>query len=269
MLRQVAASWPTIKARLRLLSEEFQSEESRNISFVVSEQYLPSATIDDCSSELAYKRIFLASLFDLIAFLCECSGDFMADRLRHTVFPVMATWIRHFIHRLRPQSHAEALRKSISSLEEAALTKFPCTNELEWSESERQLFISILRCITRVMQQVDCGKALTSTLPKTGQMLLVFLEIRNDVEVVAAVMKSLKSMLRIDCGLLRRPLLELSGRGIRQCPLPYFDAGLDSSGNVRLDVFSCTETTLLDPRLGTPYEELLSFAESLPEQSVF
>ncbi|KAG7347866.1 hypothetical protein IV203_016571 [Nitzschia inconspicua] len=288
ILRQVAASWPSVKARLRSLSEDIIASggnSKRKLSLFLSTPP-PSGILEP--SNHASERIFLASSFDLIAFLCECSGDFLADRLKQTVFPIMAKWLRHYIEHRAPRSQCRTTETSSNTPESPLLgrdeslpttlaSKSSSTNDgLNWNESERKLFISIIHCLTRVMDQDECGKAMTSYLPNVGQMLLSFLDLDHDDEVVLYIMRCLKSILRIDSDAMLRSLLDLSGSGIPKCRIEFHGTEPDSvCGSWKKPSLVCgsngdlaTDQKQFDIRLGARCEELLSFAKSLPEQSL-
>jgi hypothetical protein len=286
ILRQVADSWPSIKARLRSLSEEIQSADTRAVSLVFASPPMAQSR-NDRSSDLSFKRIFLAYLFDLIAFLCECSGDFMADRLRNTAFPVMASWLRDILQRntsskLHPTSTTSPMSLPPSSINQSAkIWSSECTNfnldgRFRWNESERKLFLSIVRCLGRILQQEDCGKSLFSILSQAGQMLLACLDVDDDVEVEASVMECLKSILLVDSGVLRRALLDLSECGVPPCPLKrhlkghsengdvaFRSAAIDQPRNISIAGDFHRSSNLLRARC----QELLCFVQSLPEQS--
>jgi hypothetical protein len=279
ILRQVADSWPSIKARLSTLSDDIQSEDSSPV--YVSLMLLNSSlshTTKSGSEELAFKRIFLAHLFDMIAFMCECGGEFMVDRIKSTVFPVIVTWFRHFGPRQvkpsprqssHPYAHGLECSHLIKDVGPSSATVFPVSsNTLKLRDSERRLFLSVIRCLTRILRQDDCGKALLSILPKAGLMLLPFLGFDDDVELEVCLMDCLKCILQIDCDILRRALLDLSGCSVPLCPIrsriePYGNRDMDLSTRVLTP--ACRGLNVLQ---ATKCHDLLLFAETLAEQSL-
>jgi hypothetical protein len=218
------------------------------------------------SEGLAPNRTFLSYLFDLIAFLCECGGDFMVDRIKSSVFPVMLTWFQHFgpqQTKSSPQQTIHCFARGVELLDEdtSSVTLFPTTSDsLKLGDSERQLLLSIVRCLTRILRQRDCGRALLSVLPKAGLMLLPFVQVADDDELQACVMDCLKCILHLDCVALRRALLDLSGCSILPCPL---QSRIDRNGSKMEMMLSARLITL-----ATKCRDLLLYAENLPEQTL-
>ncbi|KAL3922927.1 MAG: hypothetical protein SGILL_001940, partial [Bacillariaceae sp.] len=247
------------------------------------------------ANQVPFKRIFLANLFDLIAYLCECSGDFMADRFRNFVFPTISTQFRSLLHRQKTKQERQRLLhenvaatkrsplllekesskdESSSATSRSLVSKSAPDNAFQWSDTERQLVLAMLNCLTRAFQQKDCGPALQSILGSAGTLVLPLLEIDNDSNIEDATMDCLKSILRINCDILWRPLLELSGKGIPPCPLKIswslngVGHTVTPSENVRANTFTVPANPKDNHVLAVRCRELLSFAESLPEQSI-
>lgn len=279
------------------LSEELEagSKGTTSVSLVlVSSESLPTVTGN--ANQAPFKRIFLANIFDLIAHLCECSGDFMADRFRNFVIPVVAVQLRSLLQRHKSkQERLRLLQKSTSTHTESihvphcqfinplpttSLSEYSVSNPhadnnnnktFDWSDTERQLVLSMLHCLTRALRQDDCGPALRSNLGSVGSMVLPLLEIGNDADIEGATMDCLKSVLQIDCDTLWRPLLELSGTGIPSCPLNIRSTSNSPSASMISDSFapgmepSCDRD---DSLVAVRCRELLSFVELLPEQKI-
>jgi hypothetical protein len=129
-------------------------------------------------------------------------------------------------------------------------------------DSEHRLLLSILRCLGRVLRQEECSRALKSILASLGSTLLPLLDIENDFEIEGLTRDCLKSILRIDCDILWRPLLELSGNGIPLCPI-----NINQGSKTRRDasIQDGGEKSILASRC----HELLTFVDSLPEQTLF
>lgn len=279
ILRQVADSWPSIKARLITLSEEIQNAESRPVYVsivLLNPSHSQPSKIG--SEELAFKRMFLAHLFDLIAFMCECGGDFMVDRIKSTIFPVMVTWLRHFGPRQTKPSLRQATSPYARGLERPYLiqderTLFPASSDTpKFRHSERRLLLSITRGLSRILRQDDCGKALLSILPEAGLMLLPLLEFVDDVEIEVCVMDCLKCILQIDCDMLRRALLDLSGCCVTPC---LIQSRIDPDGKRKIKLPKIgLPTQILAPAsrgnllLATKCHDLLLYAETLAEQTL-
>jgi hypothetical protein len=292
ILRQVSDSWPAIKARLLTLSEEIQAagREASSVSLVVRSHEMSVPAPTD-ANQVPFRRIFLANIFNLVAFLCECSGDFMADRFRNFVFPVIATQLRCLLQRQKikqeqlrlVQNHHSASSRSLMLLQSKTSRSFPAPpspdpldkkiTTFDWSDTERQLVMAMLRCLTRAFQQKDCGLALQSILGLAGNLILPLLEIGNDTDIEGATMECLKSILQIDCDILWRPLLDFSGSSIPPCPLRIHSAPTSHPSNAEKS--TCVNTphsrTSLDGHnslMTVRCCELIFFAESLSEQRI-
>ena len=178
------------------------------------------------TTDVSTQRIFLSNLISLIAVFCECSGDFMASRFRNDVWPIMARQLGYLLQREEKRSIKTSDMKSLllqDSESSSNVLTLPTTTtsntDFPWNDSERQLVLSILRCLDRTMKQEECGKALESILVPVGTLLLPLLGCDNDIELESLTMDCLKSILRINYDILWRPLFELSGTGIPRCRL--------------------------------------------------
>lgn len=274
ILRQVADSWPSVKARLVTLSKETSIATARGVSTVIIPIQQPSSIIrNEPKIEIATHRFFLAKLFSLVAYLCQCSGDFMAERFQNDVWPVAARQLSDMLHRMPMQlqrGSRQRLGPSQSLLSQGghlgmdALT----LNSREerpgshWSVSERKLAISIFCCLDRAIGNEDCGRALYKLLPAVGSMMLPFLD-ADDSDILTLTMNCLKSILSIDCDVLLRPLLELTGQGLPPSPLLL---RTNTNDRTRPTLFSMQHEEPHTSSLASRCQELLVFAESLPEQ---
>lgn len=228
----------------------------------------------------------------------------MADRFRNFVFPTIATQFRGLLHRQKTkqqrqrllQESANATKRSALSLEnESTTVASPSTSSItprslvsksnsddsfQWSDTERQLVLSMLRCLTRAFQQKNCGPALQPILGSVGTLVLPLLEVDNDIDVEGATMDCLKSILLIDCDILWRSLLELGCVGIPPCPLNItcssksVEKAATPSDNTLLATAAAAASNVPSSvnheshLLAVRCRELLSFAESLAEQPI-
>lgn len=244
------------------------------------------------TDNVPYKRIFLANLFDLVAFLCECSGDFMVDRFRNHVFPVIASQLKDALQKTIQQGHQQRIQDSLALKNSFALSNdLPSaspalrrslvptasgSNSFQWSDSERQLILSMIRCLSRVLQQEDCGRALRNLLSQAGLMLIPFLDVGDDFQVESSAMDCLKTILRINCDVLWRPLLELSGNGMPPCPLqlPMDTNRVNHNKMITVDSLAVVEQFPDSTAAGKTHllakrsRELMAYVETLPEQPI-
>ena len=189
----------------------------------------------------------------------------MADRFKNDVWPVISRHLGNLI--TKQESKDRLLEKQfdrklkIQDLEDAVRAR---SSTSYWSDSERLLILSILKCLVRVFQHKDCGFALSGILASAGSMLLPFLD-NNDHEVVRFAMQALKNIITIDCDVIWRPLVHLSGRGMPRCPL----ANICHISNKVLSNKVAPQVSLSeenDSDLSLRCQELIDFIKSLPEQ---
>jgi len=327
VLRQIADSWPSIRARLKTLSEEILISKRCNSSVVLflNNNNCRSANNDGryntnklgTTHDVGTQRIFLTQLFALVATMCECSGDFFAERFRNDVWPVMACHLEDLLKQLQrqqqrqpyvdstagtiigtPQQQNAHSTSTIVSIEDSrqsistkirdvtssasVLRSLETRGSFRLSDTERQLIIAILTCLNRVFQQEDCGKAVHNVLGSIGFTLLPLLDdaLEDDLKIQEITMDCLKNILRIDCDILRKPLMELSFTIMPCCPLLDFrnnqgseddNIGDEETSNSSQKVIKTSLLTTRSTRnrnLVTRCKELLDFVEKLPEQSL-
>ena len=188
----------------------------------------------------------------------------MSDRFKNDVWSVVARQLGHLIekqgkHELALERQLEN-RLKIQPLQNSVVVQ---TNESSWSDSERLLILSILKCLGRVFQHKDCGFALSMVFPSASSMLFPFLD-NNDDAIAASAMEALKAVAEIDCDILWRPLLELSGRRIPPCPLKR---PLDKSNTSSQSSTAITMTPpQVNSKLALKCQKLMEYIELLPEQ---
>lgn len=272
ILRQVADSWPSIRARLKSLSDVILHSYSgrRSNLVLVLNQSNATGSQRKKPEDIGTQRIFLSKLFQLIATMCECSGDFFADRFRNDVWPVMARHLKYLLEELQRQRETQAssiasgqkMITTIGNSNDASLALSSRTNfSFKISETQGQLIVSILKCLNRILEQEDCGKAVKKLLDSIGSTLLPLLDIEDQTTIQELSMDCIRSILKIDSDVLRRPLVELSGTKIPPCPLKFKKAPL-----LVLDV--TPSRTGNRSTMGNRCHELLAFADSLPEQAI-
>jgi hypothetical protein len=217
ILRQTATSWPSIKARLLTVSEAVLESRKSNSLWIVRSAHVHPAVP---APEVATQRIFLAKSFTLVATMCECNGEFMADRFKNDIWTVASRHLSQHLEERERNVRARPEREDQMTIfrKESDNHKSHCL--FAWSDSERLLILAILKCVGRVFRQEECGPALSSIMPLAATMLLPFLDCDDDDEpIFSSAMQALKSIALVDSDVLWRPLAQLSGRGIPPCPL--------------------------------------------------
>jgi hypothetical protein len=264
-LRQVASSWPAIKARLVTVSDELSKPDG--LISLLNINGSENAALEDDGAKDAVRRVFLAKLFTLVAALCECSGEFMADRFKTDVWKLA---VRHLGSNLQRQERKTA-NPPLRELHNPRREKLAAA-ESDAPESERLLVASILGCIKRVFHQRDCSAALTPIMESAGTLLLPYLE-HDDKNIRLSASQTLKIIVSLDYDVLRRPLLVLSGLGIpplsRMKNLRHPSSSLThqtrtyTTLNGRDDIRACTDSSVSEE-----CGHLLQFIDTLPEQKV-
>jgi hypothetical protein len=250
ILRQVGSSWPAIKARLVSTSDEIIFSQRAKSVVVLRPQHVQSSSPNQ---ELAVHRMFLAKLTSLIAAMSEGSGEFITDRFKNEVWPVMSMQLAFLVDK---QDRANRLLESSKEkIRDGALTKSSAV-VTTLQDSEKSLILAIMDCLVRVFRVPDCGKALAGLVSSIGAVLLPFLD--NDEKVSELTLEALKTIAGVDCDALWRPLLHLSGRGIPSCPL--------NSSNSQLTTFKKPDS-LFQP-WAAKATELVEYIEKLSEQAL-
>jgi hypothetical protein len=159
------------------------------------------------TDDVGMQRIFLAKLFTLVATMCECTGDFFAERFRNDVWPVMASHLGYLLEQLQHQpifsslTRTNALPRNVYPASIILNTKHPSLLRegrsedvslplsvetrklLKLSNTHRGLYIAMLTCLHRVYQKEDCGKAVHMVLNSVGLTLLPLLDIENESKI--------------------------------------------------------------------------------------
>lgn len=301
ILRQVADCWPVIRARIRTISEEILS---CNIDILSLNIVLPNIAMspgngNDRNSlngfrvtDTGTQRIFLTKLFSLVGTMCECSGDFFCDRFRNDVWPVMASHFEILLQKLQPQFYVrsvisttigtgmqQGIVRPSSSISSSRAVQEKAVIRL--SETEKQFIIAIITCLKRVFQQQDCGKAVQNLLTPIGFTLIPFLDdvIEDDFSIQELTMDCVKSILRIDCNILMRPLIDLSCSRIPSCPLLGAMVTNKCNNDVGETEIRNSPRKIHNPSIASSHangktnistrcKDLLDFIETLPEQSL-
>lgn len=247
-------SWPAIEARLVSVTNEIHF--SRANAIVVAKQVgIPAARQE---MDVSTKRVFLSSLFDLVATMAQCSQDFIASRFKNDVFPLLSKLLGDFAGDLSPSetSHDDSCRP----IRDVGVQ--PQSHPRQASEAA--LIVSILNCLAGVFRQPKCGRALADLIPTASTLILPFLGDR--AETGNACMSAIKEMVQIDCDATWRPLVLLSGKQFPP-PKPW-----GSAGEVKrpIALVAAAENEAPPPSLlAQRASDLVAFVETLPEQPLY
>jgi hypothetical protein len=224
--------------------------------------------------------------------MCQCSGDFMAERFRNDVWPIAARQLGESLQSnedlrssQRPFGGSQRLKREVEHKQLKDIENgLSLSTEVEkpwlrWSESEKALIITILQCLSYAIGNEECGKSLYTILAPVGAVLLPFLGV-DDPEVADLAMNCLGKILSIDCDIMLRSLLEVSGRGL---PLPPLRLRKNNQSSRKIAVQNFSQDTnstadvvsiqshadqLRTVGISKRCLELLDFIESLPEQTL-
>lgn len=224
ILRQIHTSWPAISANVKGTTASLRAPYTSTLLTVEQQKLPPSLSIANSGSN-AQNRVFLARLIELTAVMAECSEDFMARNFRSVVWASMSDVLSNY--------------KQSSLL----------------AASDVDLLQSIFSCIVRVFSCRDLSRSLHGLIPTIGYRLLFFLDAKKK-EVVLSCIDCLQHLLRVDYDALTRPLTELAGLVLPQCP---FDRSLDALQQQQPRK-KCQASLYA--------QQLLDFIEKLPEQDI-
>jgi hypothetical protein len=130
-------------------------------------------------------------------------------------------------------------------------------------DSEIQLLRAVIDCLNRVYKERALGLALSKLIASAGCMLFPFLDDDEDA-LASATLSALKSMMEIDNDVLYGPLLDLSGASIPPCPLK-----VESKRHQAKTITPSVSSPIGGSnRYQRAVDELLAFADSLPEQTL-
>jgi hypothetical protein len=189
--------------------------------------------------------------------MSEGAGEFMADRFKNEVWPVLSQQLGSFVER---QARSEGLLEDDKIRARKPLLEYRCgvgPHRQLRHDSEKSLIQAIMDCLQRVFGQHDCGRSLSVLVPLAGIVVLPFLD--DDDEVTSATFQALQRMAAIDSDALWRPLLHLMGQSIPRRPLkPHNTLSIKNDPK-----------ELPSHPLALKARELLDFIESLPEQALY
>eukprot|EP00980_Cylindrotheca_fusiformis_P001323 scaffold333_cov133-Cylindrotheca_fusiformis.AAC.49 len=247
-ISHAATSWPSIKARLHNVTEEVIGSERVDVSLILRATTSRGRQPED----VAKKRFFLSQILTLIATICECGGEFMAARFRDDVWPVLARFLERI---LKKEINVESKKIVLIGIQDEGSEEVQPTCKL--TDSERHLMHAIFECLGRVICILDLPER---TLAAIASTLLPFLDTSYyGKDIGERSMETLKKLAGKNCDVLCRPLLQLSGRGIPKFPII-------SKKDKLLSPQVSNKPKLL--QLETKANELLSYIEALPEQTL-
>jgi hypothetical protein len=242
-------AWPPIRARLVALTAEVQASRASSIVVIGHKGAFPTSS---AMADTSTKRVFLATLFNLLGIMSECSGEFIASRFRNDVFPLLGQLLGDFTVDSTASDFRHGGRSSKENLVSTGGQR---------QQSETLLITTMLRCLSVVFQEHACGRSLAGLVPSVGTLILPFLG-DDHVETRDACMDAIRQMVRIDCDALWRPLVHLSRGGVASAkPWESLDDAPSGSKESKKLMVS-TERSILECRAS----ELVAFIESLPEQ---
>lgn len=236
VLRHIGASWSAVISRIKAHSRVivWQSNSAPSTPFAVVRR--------DQAAAVTSHETALSSLVELVGTMCYASGSFMASRIRDEVWPLLA-----------PVLTAQQITSKSNRIEyyRQSATQALVRSTPELLTQGEKLVLAICRSLEKMFTNKDFASSATNLIPLVGTILLPFLS--SSSAVGEAVMSTLRSLLKVDCDALWRPLHSLSAKS-----MPRFDKKPHGSSSSEIG------ESLLQSRA----RELLSYADALPEQTI-
>ena len=255
VLRQVHSSWTAIASRLKAITSAVTQDAEA--SLIINKSSASTPTISD-KTNVGKKRVFLSKIFLLVQIIARAAGDFMSNRFRESVWPCLGRIIGAFARERHKAIEGQVGRKMLLLLEPGT----PAFQRSNRSTSERELLVSVMKCLTAVFDHRQLGLTLTNLIPTASVMISPFLD--DEPTVSSECVRALQSMLSIDADALWPQLMEMSGRKLPVCPLSITDYNssqvLAESGE-RKSSLLCTFSEAAG--------QLLDFTDALPEQALY
>jgi hypothetical protein len=246
LLPSINQIWPSILARLRFTIEKISGSRESQMVVKISPRQMVCSSDEKIAPgySLSSLPFFLESLLDLVATLCEVSGDFMRGRFEHDTWPLLAKLLG--IH-----------TKHLCST--SAGTKIDGSYETE--------IISMLSCIRRIYSARDCGLCLAHLIRVMSVIVLPFIQYPG--KIGSEAVGTIEALMRIDRCCLFRELHFVARR--KWGPNP-----INISGNAGEGTLITAEIPdslgFGDERNATMVKratDLISFASKLEEQLLF
>lgn len=189
----------------------------RNQAIIATNTQSKHKPNQDISSPL----MFLQSAFHLISSFGELAGDFMVDRFKSDVWPVMSKLINHFIV-MKPLRNGKRQTNQSTLIKSSPVQETSKGERTEYcAQTQKDSFdsaiIAIFNCVTRLFSEHSIGPKLSHLIPEIGNIFLPFLSDEGQIGIASEA--AVKSMLNIDPSTLLRGLYALSGEKLPINPL--------------------------------------------------
>jgi hypothetical protein len=248
LLPAIAEYWPSIVSRLRSTSSELHSKKMMSRSDLSIRQMMTTDQ-DESRSETSL-IVLLSKLLEIVSELCSISDGFFAGRFESDVYPVLAKLLGDCIP------------------EEMVMMEQKLSQTSSFGEERHSLLNPILTCLNCVFQ-TSCKSVLAGLISSCGTILLPLLSCKGRVGDDA--MDVLKTMLKVDCDILWRPIHRLSGEPFPCNPMRHLDKSMDQPNDHCTVVcrksalkFKPESCTIMSERA----KDLLLFINELPEQNI-
>jgi hypothetical protein len=247
LLPSINQIWPPILARLRFTAEKIIASREAQSPIKISPRQMLCSTNEEEKIAPGYSLssfpFFFQSLLDLVASLCEVSGDFMKSRFEHDAWPLIAKLLG---------VHAKRL------LSVTATTTVERVYETE--------IISMLNCVRRVYTAQDCGLCLVHLIPVVSIIVLPF--IQHPSKIGDEAVSTIEALMRIDRCCLYRELHSISRCKWGLNPLEVATTSADTITAVATPDL-CGVENERDATMIRRASYLITYASQLEEQLLF
>ncbi|KAL7575531.1 hypothetical protein ACA910_020111 [Epithemia clementina (nom. ined.)] len=262
ILRHAADSWPAISARFKATWSTLATGSRPNSYVALTRQNLilssaPQQSVAKSEAGIRYPNnrqnedsaqcfVLMENLIGLVAVMVMQADDFMADRFRNHVWPVLSDMLRQDSELMTSGDAADkqvVVHRNIGST-------VPQQRE-HHRIAEKRMLRATVDCLSRIYASRLVGRALSDLIPAAAGLLLPLVALDKEEELSNLSTTALKQMVLVDLDAIWRPLRHLCSDNVVGC-------STSSVSSVQ-----CTAATR------ARYQEIMDTILFMPEQELW